>query len=265
MITNEQCQHFKEWFEQYAHSFLTGNFDFDQGFELKIIHTQKVCSEIIELCKSLSLDEAKTNIAFVIALFHDLGRFEQYKKYQTFNDSVSVNHAALGIQILKEKSILKNLDSETEKIIIKSINRHNAISLGTIENADELLFAQLIRDADKLDIFRLCCEEYMQSKYDSAIGLGLPNSPDVSEKVFHHLMSEIPINYKDLKTYTDFKLIKFGWLTDVNFSYSFKTIKERNYLEIIYQSIPENEKSRLVYEKYKMILENKIFCQTLIN
>ena len=119
MITNEQCQQFKEWFEQYAHSFLTGNSDFDQGFELKIIHTKKVCSEIIELCKSLSLDESKTNIAFVIALFHDLGRFEQYKNYQTYNDSISINHAALGIQILKEKRILKNLDSEIKKIIIK--------------------------------------------------------------------------------------------------------------------------------------------------
>jgi len=258
MITNEQCQYFKEWFEQYAHSFLTGNSDFDQGFELKIIHTKKVCSEIIELCKSLSLDESKTNIAFVIALFHDLGRFEQYKNYQTYNDSISINHAALGIQILKEKRILKNLDSEIKKIIIKSINRHNTISLRNIKNADELLFAQLIRDADKLDIFRLCCEEYVQSKYDSAIGLGLPDSPDVSEKVFHHLMNEQPINYKDLKTYTDFKLIKLGWLTDINFSYSFKTIKERNYLKIIYQSIIENKKTSMVYEKYNTMLENKI-------
>ena len=41
-------------------------------------------------------------IAEAVALLHDVGRFEQYKRYGTFNDRKSVNHAALGVEIMKK-------------------------------------------------------------------------------------------------------------------------------------------------------------------
>ncbi len=265
MINNSKRILLKEWFDKYVNTFLTDDLEFNHNINLKIQHTYNVCNEIIDICKSLSLDESQINTAYVIALFHDVGRFEQYKQYQTFHDAISENHSTIGIKVLRDQNILKEIDTDTSHLIIKAIANHNTLSLKKNINPNVLLFSQMVRDADKLDIYRLCCDEYLKNKYDPTIGLGLPDTHEVTDRIFHQLMNEEAILYENLKSYTDFKMIKFGWINDINFHYTFKLIKERKHLDIILNSINANEKVNLIYTKYNSILENKIELTSRIN
>ena len=86
MISDELLQQLKTWFISYSESFLNLSESYRENIQLKIDHTYRVIDEIKELSKSLDLSKEDTNLAEVIALFHDVGRFEQYAKYRTFSD-----------------------------------------------------------------------------------------------------------------------------------------------------------------------------------
>jgi len=64
----------------------------DPKIKLKIDHTYRV-AELCELiARNLKLDEYETDVAWLTGMLHDVGRFEQIKRYNTFNDAQSVDH-----------------------------------------------------------------------------------------------------------------------------------------------------------------------------
>ena len=70
----------------------TSNFNMtNKLIYLKYNHTYRTVDQSLNICKSLNLNEEDTNIAYLIALLHDFGRFEQVKKYNTFNGT-SLKH-----------------------------------------------------------------------------------------------------------------------------------------------------------------------------
>ena len=79
-MNQQMMQDFKNWFHNYVGPFKANNGHFIDGIEIKIIHSLKVCEEIIALAKALSLSEEQTAIAEIMGLFHDIGRFEQYNQ-----------------------------------------------------------------------------------------------------------------------------------------------------------------------------------------
>jgi hypothetical protein len=85
----------KKWFSDYCSSFYSPDIEDQKNISLKEHHTERVCENIVEISKRLSLDGHSTMLAEAIALFHDIGRFPQYARYKTFRDSVSVNHGLL--------------------------------------------------------------------------------------------------------------------------------------------------------------------------
>ena len=105
------------------------------------------------------LSERETELARIIALFHDIGRFEQFMRYRTFNDDISENHAEIAIRVLKQQHFLSAFDDKTVKIITATIANHNIPVLPEISDPDVLLFSRLLRDADKLDIWRLTLDQ----------------------------------------------------------------------------------------------------------
>lgn len=52
-------------------------------------------------------------------MLHDIGRFEQARKYNTFVDNLSKNHAKLGIDVLFKKGFIRNFiqDEKYDRII----------------------------------------------------------------------------------------------------------------------------------------------------
>src|SRR5271169_1980812 len=184
MNSDDLCR-FKRWFTGYCASFYTSQAEDQRNIVLKEEHTANVCANIVGIAREESLGESDTLIAETVALFHDVGRFPQYAKYKTFRDSVSVNHGELGSEVLAGAGILNNLPIHEQEIIITSVKFHNAFRMPALARGDIVTFLKLVRDADKLDIWRVFCEYYIQDSakdMPSAAGLGLPDPPEYSKE-----------------------------------------------------------------------------------
>lgn len=66
-------------------------------------------------------------LAELIGLLHDIGRFEQIKRYNTFIDKNSINHGQLGVKILFDDNQIRRFikDSKYDDIIKTAILNHN--------------------------------------------------------------------------------------------------------------------------------------------
>jgi len=247
------------WFNSYVKKFYGEEDLVNQNIELKEKHTLNVANHAANIAKSLNLTEEEVNTAEIIGLFHDIGRFEQFRTYKTFSDDISENHATLGIKILEENKILEDLDCGTKKIILKAISLHNTKELPSNLNEEEVLYCKLIRDADKLDIFRVIIEyeKERQNNPNPAID-NLPFTPGYNEEVLKDIRLNRKISNNSLKNYNDRKLYELGWITDLNFSFSLIYIKEKNVLKSLSNCLPEDEELNRIFKYLKEYIEKNI-------
>lgn len=243
MVNEQTIDDLKKWFAAYVQTFTSEKIDMQQNITLKKEHTKRVCCEILHLGHQLGLNASELRLAELTALFHDIGRFEQYARYGTFVDGKSVNHAQFGVRILQEKNVLARLDESVRDLVLRIIAYHNRAVLPTEENATCLFFARLLRDADKLDIWRVVTDYYQHKdqKNNTAIELGLPDTPAFSDAVVKDLLARRIVNIRNLKNLNDFKLLQVGWVYDLNFTPTFQRVNEKGYLDMIRAVLPETE------------------------
>lgn len=247
------------WFKAYVKNFYGEEKVVNQNIELKEKHTLNVARHAANIARSLNLTEEEVNTAEIIGLFHDIGRFEQFKTYKTFKDDLSENHAALGIKVLEENKILKDLDDSSQKIIIKAIGLHNTKELPSNLDEEEALYCKLIRDADKLDIFRVVIEyeKERQNNPNPAID-NLPFTLGYNKELLKDIILNKKISNNSLENYNDRKLYELGWITDLNFAFSLRYIKEKNILKSLINCLPEDEEINKVSKYLEGYIEKFI-------
>ena len=242
---------FKKWFPGYCASFYTSDEEDRRNLALKEEHTAHVCANILDIAREESLGAGDAMIAEAAALFHDLGRFPQYAKYKTFMDSLSVNHGELGARELAGTGILNNLPVREQEIIITAVKFHNAFKIPDLACRDAIIFLKLVRDADKLDIWRIFVEYYSNDNTKdrpSAVGLGFPDTPEYSGKVLACIFNKQLVSLAMLKTLNDFKLTKLSWVYDLNFRSSLRMAVEDNYVERVAAALPQTDEIRKAVE-----------------
>ena len=236
----DRLSELQSWFNAYTKSFLTGDPQKDSAHRLKIDHTARVCKNIRLLAASIDLPEDQVRIAEAVALLHDLGRFEQFKQYGTFNDRKSVNHAALGVEIMEKTGVLAALSDDERKWIVDAVRFHNAPALPSGMPHRELLFLRLIRDADKLDIWRVFADFY---RYDNqperAIVQHLPDRPSWTGSIIEDILNRRMARFSNMKTLNDFKLLQLSWVFDLNFPKTFVLARQRGDLSVIAGTLPD--------------------------
>lgn len=155
----------------------------DPKIALKAEHTYHVAENADRIARSLSLQEGDVDLAWLLGMLHDIGRFEQVRRYETFNDAKSVQHAHLSCEVLFPEEYkaephffdempggrfgrledyvpeLMLSDSsevaETRQLIDTAISLHSVFRLPAGLTEREKLFCNLLRDADKVDILRV--------------------------------------------------------------------------------------------------------------
>jgi len=259
-IDNKILKYLKIWFSNYVQTFKHDDKNFQENIALKEKHTKQVCKEILNIGKQLGLNENELRLSEVIALFHDIGRFEQYARYKTFVDHESENHAELGVKILKENQVLNKFNKSIQSLILRTILYHNRFALPEGETNTCLFFSKLLRDADKLDIWRVVTDYYNQNsgKRNGILELGLPDTASFSDEVYQDMLNKRIVDVKHLKNLNDFKLLQMGWIFDINFVPTFHCIKTRHYLEMIRQVLPESEKIEKIFGVAQAYLDKKI-------
>ncbi|HPR32364.1 MAG TPA: HD domain-containing protein [Prolixibacteraceae bacterium] len=244
----------------YIDSFRSDDAFIIQNLTLKKEHIQRVVTFSEMLARSLNCSETAVMIAQISAWLHDIGRFEQFLTWHTFNDSRSVDHAVLALDIIHKKQWLQNLNPEAVPWILAAVENHNKRSIAKNTPPEILFFSQLLRDADKLDIMDMAVAEYgsKNKKKNSAFTLGLENSLQVSAPIIEAIRSGQLPDKKDLLTVTDFKLLQMSWVFDLHFRKSYERVNQKQFLKQIFETLP---KSDLIFEAYRIArihIENQL-------
>jgi HD superfamily phosphohydrolase YqeK len=249
-MQKEDLDFFKKWFFDYVDRFSSPEVFIQENIMLKIEHTERVCENIVLLAKAEKVGDKGCRLAEVIALFHDLGRFEQLMKYRTFKDSESENHAILGVKILEKTGILSRLPQKKKDLILKAVECHNLIGIPECaENSEEFLFySKLIRDADKLDILKLVSEDYIKEEEfrNPVLELNMPDTPGCSESIVTDILNNRMAKLADARNQNDIKLLRLSWIFDINFPATFSLLKEHGYLDTILSSMRETEEVQII-------------------
>jgi HD superfamily phosphohydrolase YqeK len=249
MKINNLAEDIKIWFQKYSSRFKYKIETDNANIQMKITHTWHVYKHAEKISKSLKLAEDEIILAKIIALLHDVGRFSQYDKYRTFADHKSINHAEESIKIIQKEKLLEQLNSKTLNLILQAIKFHNYPVLPEIRDEKIRLHARILRDADKIDIFRVVTEYYENPKDNKTIGLDLPHNDTISKDIFQQFMDEKIILSKELSNLNEFKILQLAWIFDLNFPIAITYIKENNYLKRILQTMPNNDFTRQIYQK----------------
>ena len=160
-------------------AFLTYVSRYDSGdimIRLKTEHTLRVAGNCARIAAGLQMDSDSEDFAWLLGLLHDIGRFEQARRYGTFVDSVSVDHAELGADLLFRDGLIgefpvQEIPAYRLSILETAIRLHNRLSLPEGQDGETRRFCDLIRDADKADIFRVVTELSYEERAGTSRGL----------------------------------------------------------------------------------------------
>lgn len=244
----------KQEFKKYI-----SNYDInDKKIKLKIAHMERTSVIAKEIAKSLKLNSEDIQLAELIGLLHDIGRFEQIKKYKTFSDKDSVNHAELGVHILFQKGVIRNFihDTQYDEIIKNAVGNHNKNKKDlAFSSQREELHSKIIRDADKMDIVYLLTFEDKEVVWEKA-----DLSKDIiSDEIYKGFIEEKAINYKKRKTAADTLVGNFAYIYDFNYKYSLQFIAEKDYFNKIYQRFRfEDKKTNERYQHIYQLVEEEL-------
>lgn len=247
---------FKEYLQDY-------NLEYGK-IELKIRHTYGVVNTSEYIAKELSLENDDIQLAKLIALLHDIGRFEQIKKFDCFIDNKTIDHAILGNEILFENNLIRNfvVNTQYDTIISKAILNHNRLNIENNLNDRELLHAKIIRDSDKTDNFRVKATDDFENIIDNASKEILEND-NISDEIFNNFLNSKIIVREDRKTYMDFWVSYIAFIFDFNFKAGLRYIQEKDYINKIvnrldYKNTDTREKMKKIQKHAMQYLESRL-------
>lgn len=206
----------------------------DEQIALKIKHTYQVMAISKAIAKELHLDQEQQDLAELIVLLHDIGRFEQIRRYHTFFDAESVNHALFGIELLQEHDFLRSfLAEETyDAVILAAIHNHNRFQIETGLSDEAYLHACIIRDADKTDILRVNNEHPCETLFMCS-ELEMLDS-EVTCAVYESFMKHSTILAANRRTPADVLLSHAALIYDMHFQSGLAMIRREGWISQLF-------------------------------
>ena len=235
------------------------------SYKLKVVHTYHVAQNAKEIAERLKLNKEDIELAELIGLLHDIGRFEELNITKELN-SVNFDHALYGSKMLFEKGLIRNFveDNKYDNIIKKAIENHSRLSIEDGLDERSLLHSKLIRDADKLDNYRVKKEGKIEAIFPTRVNKNedMENSL-LSDKVFETVLNKKCVNINDRVTPLDFWVCILAFTFDLNFDVTYKIIKEKNYINVLvdrfdYKDKETEDKMETIRKSINDFIDKKI-------
>lgn len=239
----------RDWFDAYTRGFLTGEDALDLPLRVKIEHTAAVRANMARLASALNRSPEDRTLAELAGLLHDVGRFPQYRQYHTFRDSVSVDHARLGLREIGRHRVLHGMPAATRRELAFAIAHHNAFVLPPHPDQRRTLLARMLRDADKLDIWRVFKAYYVDGRrLNATVDLHLADTPGFTPAALESLRQGRMVRLADVHNRNDFKLLQIAWIYDLNLAPAFALMLDQGHLEALARTLPPDPAVRRVVE-----------------
>lgn len=231
----------------------------------KLKHSFTVADNSGIIASRLGLARDDIELAWLIGLLHDIGRFKQASVTNSFKDSLSFSHAEFGCDLLFKEGLITNfcLLEDWYSIIEKAIRYHSVYEIPDGLTEREKLFCNIVRDADKISIFQRaviadfelfheCTEQDVQASV-------------ISDGVFECLMEKKMIPFTILKSYADYYLRMYGFYFGIVYPQSFELLETQGYfyqlLDFKFVNTHNQERFDLIKQK---ILEHQKFMLSLV-
>ena len=166
---------------------------------LKIEHTLRVAELAEQIARAQGFTPAGIDLCWLAGLLHDIGRFEQLRRWDTFSDRTSADHAAIGVDVLFEggahlddPAVVNETpapqpsdaaftehnaahgalaafapevaaDPAAAALIRAAVGHHSAFRLPDELDIRTRAVCDVVRDADKIDILRVTCTDDVQT------------------------------------------------------------------------------------------------------
>ena len=221
-------------FIHYAERFNTPDPSLAMHLQLKREHTLRVLENAMAIAAQEDAFAAPPlyRALLLAALYHDVGRFTQLITYQTFSDAHSCNHGHLGAIVLAREGFLQQEAPAVRRMVRAAVCLHNAYQPPAGLPAPMLAVLNAVRDADKLDIIYLLCEQLAPGKTpDDTVVMHLANTPGVySEAVWQALQQRTPASFHDMRTVNDFRLLLCTWFDAMHFASAKRQLAQNGHL-----------------------------------
>lgn len=245
---------FKDFLEEYKDKS-------DLGFELKIVHTYHVAENAKKIAQELNLGKEDIDLAELIGILHDIGRFEELKITKELN-SVKFDHAGDGSKMLFEKGMIRKFieDNQYDNIIKRAIENHSKLEIEKDLDERTLLHSKIIRDADKIDNYRVKKDEKIEAIFPKRVNKKEDmEESKLSDKVYNTILDKKCVDIHDRVTPLDFWVCILAFTFDLNFDASYKIVKENDYINVLvdrFKYRDEETKNRM--EKVRKIINRYI-------
>ena len=227
--------------------------------KLKVDHTFRVAALSDVITDSLGMTGYDKDLAWLLGMLHDIGRFEQVRRYHTFRDALSINHAELSADILFRDGLIKNFinvgessPSDDYLLIEKVIRLHNVFQLPDDLTERELRFATILRDADKLDIVRVNVETPRSEIYNVQEDIFLDS--EISDEVYEEILQCQNLNRSLMKTPADLMVGHISFVFGLVYPVSVRLMKEQGYLETVLQFPSRNKRTRQRFAEIRKVV-----------
>lgn len=242
----------EQWgrFRAYVASFADGS-GLHPMQQLKLGHTARVAANCRTIATGEGWDEPLADLAECAGLWHDVARFEQYKRFQTFADPRSFDHGDRGAELLAEHRFLDGMPDDLASCIRTAVRFHNRLSLPPDLPERERAVLQVLRDADKLDILEVFVETFRTRSYEQFPEILLHVDPDgpLSAPVVAAVAAGQTPAYQHIRSLLDMRLLSVGWLYDINCAPTFALMRERNLFRGIRQELPDQPEVRAALDR----------------
>lgn len=227
----------------------------DEKIKLKIDHTYRVAGLCQRIAESLGLSEPDVDIAWLLGMLHDIGRFEQIRRFGTFNDAQSVDHAEFGADLLFKEGLIRKFaegyyeecelarsgNEEAEQIIKNNehhnkdtgllelaIRQHNKYRVKEDLTERQRMFCDILRDADKVDIFKVNADIPMEIIYD--VTTEELKSGVISKEVLESFYKRETVLKSVRKSAVDHIVGHISLLFELVYKESYRQAKEQGYV-----------------------------------
>lgn len=245
---------FKDFLEEYKGKS-------DLGVELKIVHTYHVSENAKKIAQELNLSKEDIKLAELIGILHDIGRFEELKITKELN-SVKFDHAGHGSKMLFEKGMIRKFieDSQYDNIIKKAIENHSRLEIEANLDERTLLHSKIIRDADKIDNYRVKKDEKVEEIFPKRVNKKEDmEESKLSDKVYNTILDKKCVDIHDRVTPLDFWVCILAFAFDLNFNVSYKIVKENDYINVLVDRFKYRDKeTKNRMEKIRKIINEFI-------
>lgn len=257
MIDLEKAEReFKKYVNQYDVT--------DGKIQLKIRHTYQVVKMSRKMALDLKLNKEEVELAQLIGLLHDIGRFEQLKVTNGYVDFHGFDHAEYGVKVLFEENKIRDfiVDDQYDSILYQAIKNHNKYQINTQNLSDsELLHIKLIRDSDKTDIFRVNIEE--KGEDCATASKEKMEIDNISSEVYYQIKQKQMIHKEVAKTPLDRYLTVVAYPFDYNFTVGLQYVKKENFVNRLinkfnYQIPETKQKMQEIQSFVNQYIDNRI-------